>query len=252
MNQTLEEIVTSGYCTSEKGEHIDVSKASISREEGAFLQGIINEIKPKYSLEVGLAYGVSSLYICDALSQCGGSHIIIDPKQHEHFDGVGLHNVKKGGFGEKVEFLEEFSYDALPKLLQRGQKLQFAFIDGWHTFDYTLLDFFFIDRMLDVGGVVVFDDANWISVRKVCRYLATNLNYSVYKCLSDTMPSGVEGQLHAKGRTSGEPKGIQKILSKFLKPDVLVADWKLGLSGSCIAFRKEKEDDRRWDFHQEF
>jgi hypothetical protein len=27
-----------------------------------------------------------------------------------------------------------------------------VFVDGWHTFDYTLLDLFFADLLTEVGG----------------------------------------------------------------------------------------------------
>jgi hypothetical protein len=32
-----------------------------------------------------------------------------------------------------------------------GVQVDFAFMDGWHTFDYTLLDFFYTDKL---GGHV--------------------------------------------------------------------------------------------------
>jgi len=40
--------------------------------------------------------------------------------------------------------------------LARGVKIDFAFVDGWHTFDYTLIDFFYIDKILRSGGLVSF------------------------------------------------------------------------------------------------
>jgi hypothetical protein len=64
---------------------------------------------------------------------------------------------------------------ALAEIERSGQRVDFAFIDGWHTFDFALVDFFFIDRISSVGGVVVFDDANWPAIRKVCRFVKTNL-----------------------------------------------------------------------------
>jgi hypothetical protein len=53
--------------------------SNISEEEGSFIQGIIREARPQVSLEVGCAYGVSSLYICEALCEVNAvRHIIID------------------------------------------------------------------------------------------------------------------------------------------------------------------------------
>src|SRR5258708_31778268 len=54
----------------------------ISRGEGHAIQRLIRASKPQVSLEVGLAYGVSALYICEALAEVGGiKHIVIDPYQ---------------------------------------------------------------------------------------------------------------------------------------------------------------------------
>jgi len=43
----------------------------------------------------------------------------------------------------------------------QGERIDFAFIDGAHTFDHVLVDFFYIDRMLNVGGIVAFDDVGF-------------------------------------------------------------------------------------------
>ena len=52
----------------------------------------------------------------------------------------------------------------------QGERIDFAFIDGAHTFDHALVDFFYIDRMLNVGGIVAFDDLGFPCIEKVCRF----------------------------------------------------------------------------------
>jgi hypothetical protein len=56
-------------------------------------------------------------------------------------------------------------------------KIDLAYIDGWHTFDYVLLDFFYVDKMLRRGGVVGFNDAGWRSVLRVLRFVTTHRRY---------------------------------------------------------------------------
>jgi predicted O-methyltransferase YrrM len=240
MNPVLEEILRTGYCKSENGGLIKVH-SEISPKEGKFLQEIMAEVKPQVSLEIGLAYGVSSLFICDALEKTLATrHILIDPLQIDGFQGMGLENLRQAGYEEIIEFYHQPSYKALPQLEAKGTKIDFAFIDGWHTFDYTLIDFFYIDRMLRVGGVVALDDANWPSIRKVCRFIVTNCAYSVFRCL--------EADLGRKGTLKYQLLSLKQRLVS-LKPDT-----ELGLmpSSRCIAFKKEAEDSRRWDFHHEF
>ena len=63
--------------------------SEISYLEGLFLEEVILDIKPKVTLEIGVAFGVSSLFICGAMTQTGGEkHIAIDigPIKKENSD----------------------------------------------------------------------------------------------------------------------------------------------------------------------
>ena len=253
MNIILEEIFKTGYVKTAEGKLCKVH-STISREEGLFLQELINECKPKQTLEVGLGYGISSLFICEALEKTPTTkHIVIDPNQFEDpkgypFEGIGLINLKKAGFFDLIEFHNEVSYLVLPKLIKESRVLDFAFIDGWHTFDYALVDFFLIDKLLKVGGLLVIDDADWQSIRKLCRYIVTNHAYSVFRCLGNE-------RISIKRRILVNFVKYSHFLNnklRFLKPEILISDSQLGLRGSCIAFQKKAVDNRRWDFHSNF
>jgi hypothetical protein len=73
---------------------------------------------------------------------------------------------------------EQVSELALPGLLQSGVTVQFALIDGYHTFDQALVDFSYVDRLLEHGGIVVFDDAQMPAIDRVVRYVS---NYPIYR-----------------------------------------------------------------------
>ena len=60
----------------------------------------------------------------------------------------------------------------------------FVFIDGWHTFDYTLIDFFYADKLIREGGIIIIDDALHRGVAKFVKYMDTN--YKFYKKLKFT------------------------------------------------------------------
>lgn len=256
MNPVLEEILRSGYTTSASGQLVR-ARYGVGPDEVKFLQELISELRPRVSLEIGLAYGVSALCICDAMEKVAGSrHIVIDPYQRREdgYKGIGLHNLTRAGYGEMVEFFEQLSHRALPQLEAQGRKIDFAFIDGWHTFDYTMIDFFYIDKMLNVGGIVVLDDANWVSIRKLCRYIVTNLPYSV-RCMRRTgrprlslKRSVFNSVLHWMRRV---PR-FDARLRRVLQPEIVQTDFQLGLWGSCIAFKKISEDARSPEFHAVF
>jgi predicted O-methyltransferase YrrM len=180
MNEVLRSIIFSKSVVTEDGIRRPLHSA-ISREEGDFIQEMIRSVRPKVSLEVGCAYGVSSLYICEALRDVGAEkHIVIDPYQHSGWEGIGLANLRRARYDDIVDFHEAFSYQYLSRLIDEHVKIDFAFIDGEHTFDYVLVDFFLIDKLLRPGGIIIFDDFSYPSIRSVCRYVLLNLPY---KCV---------------------------------------------------------------------
>jgi len=99
--------------------------------------------------------------------------------------------------------------------------------------------------MLNVGGVVAFDDASWPAIRKVCRFVKTNLAYSVLGVdCSDPEPS-------LKRRFS-ERLLRRSPFRALARPEVIAPDRSSGLAGHCIAFRKNADDSRLWDHFVDF
>lgn len=244
MNPVLKEIIETGFCKNASGDPVKLD-FHIPTEVGEFLHAVVADVKPTVSLEVGFAFGVSAMFICDALVRTPQTrHIVIDPVQLlEPFKGQGLHNLKRAGYGDILDFRNLPSHLALPKLEEEGCKVDFAFIDGIHTFDHTLVDFFHVDKMLRVGGIVAFDDSCWGSVRKVCRFIAKNRAYKVLRCSTPERDSRLSLQHTLLDAVAGK---IQKVRD-VLKPDFLEPDVAYGmLTSRCIAFRKESDDQRHW------
>ena len=151
----LRSIVSSGCITAEDGKTRTLYSA-ISGEEGNFLQEMIRSARPQVSVEVGCAYGISSLYICEALREVNAAkHIIMDPYQHTEWEGIGLANLRRAGYLYIVDFHEVASHQCLSRLTEERVTVDFAFIDGNHVFEYVLVDFFLIDKLLRPGGAII-------------------------------------------------------------------------------------------------
>ena len=239
-------MLATGEFPGRDGQPIKV-RAEISVEMGDYMQGLISELKPKHSLDVGLAYGVSAMFICDALNTVGADkHFVIESHQRTPVwnNGAGLDTLHKAGYESLVEFHGEESQRALPKLAERGEKIDFAFIDGAHTFDHALVDFFYIDKMLNVGGIIVFDDVGFQCIEKVCRFILKNRNYRVHSRLenpasnrSAAKPSLISRGVRSLGRLSSR-------FNNMLSPGFIESTADLGLNGWCVAFEKVAEDTR--------
>jgi predicted O-methyltransferase YrrM len=209
-------------------------KDATDAEIGALLQRLIEEKRPAVTLEIGLAYGVSGLFICEALARVGGKkHIAIDAFQSTIWSGIGIHHLRQAGFGGLVELREQLSQDALPQLVTEGVKVDFAFIDGSHAFDQKMVDFFYVDRLLNLGGIVAFDDCNWSSVHHVCRFIAINSAYRVCGTTHGTPPG-------SRGRVIRWAARHSKSVRSIVKPKFALPDENFGMlpDSRCIAFEK--------------
>src|SRR5947209_9948092 len=76
----------------------------IPREQGDYLYSLVRDLRPDVTVEVGMANGLSTLFIAEALRENGkGRHVAIDPFQHSDWGGAGLALVRKAGLGDLVE-----------------------------------------------------------------------------------------------------------------------------------------------------
>src|SRR5205814_2034177 len=100
-----------------------------------------------------------------------------DPHQSNEYKRAGVTAIDRAGLTGRHTLLETFDYLALPNLLAATQSVDLAFVDGWHTFDYTLLDFWYLDKMLRVGGIIGFDDCHFAAVHKVIAFINTHRQY---------------------------------------------------------------------------
>lgn len=234
MNRVLREILEAKSVTHENETFPLVGH--VDRKEGELLSRVFERVRPTTSLEVGFAYGISTLYICEALARVKqpARHIVLDPFQSSQWKGIGLSNVRRAGYERFVELREEKSEIALPQLLAEGTELDAAFIDGWHTFDHALVDFFYVNKMLRVGGIVVFDDATYPSVGKLVDHVLTYGCYRLFATPEPALPF-----LNARSYRLAKRLAYHA----HLKP----SRWP-----SAVALEKVGPDERDWKWYRAF
>jgi predicted O-methyltransferase YrrM len=252
-NVLIQDIFESSRVADERG-NTQTLRDGIDPEEGNLLLSLICDHKLSRTLEIGCAFGISSLYICEALARLGsGCHTMLDPNQHSEFSGIGVANLKRAGF-DSFELIEKPSEVALPALLAEGRTFQFALIDGWHTFDHTLLDLFYVNRLLEEGGIVTIDDLHLHGVRRAVRYM---LNYPNYEVVGSTEDFHRHQQKPLRRLVDGCMQGLgslvpERYLDEMFVKTRLNPDSSLGIKGSMIALRKTGPDPRGWDWYKPF
>lgn len=154
------------------------TRAGMSPEELVRLYELVANQNASNVLEVGMASGTSTVVILSALSQSGAGRLTsIDPFQTTQFKDSGRERVRAMGFGDRHRLLEQPDYLALPQLLAGGEFFDFILVDGYHSFDYTLVDVFYADLLLRTGGVLAVHDSSWPAVLKALRFLEVHKDY---------------------------------------------------------------------------
>lgn len=152
----------------------------VTIHEAEVLSRMVRDVDAKCSAETGVAYGMSTLAMCGAQSESKNHlHFGIDPFQYSEHGGSAIVALNKANLEHRFRLLEGPSHLMLPNLMRENIVLDCAFIDGWHTFDYTLIDFFLIDKMLRKGGLLGLHDMDMPSKQKVLKFILTHRDYEV-------------------------------------------------------------------------
>lgn len=145
-------------------------KTAIRRDQGEYLCDFLRSRTINRTLETGFAYGCSAAYI---MSGTNAPHIAIDPYEDKYGD-LGLENVAKLGFSDRLQLIRQPSHLALPHLLAAGVSIDFAFIDGGHKFEEIFIDWHYASLLLTEGGCIVLDDIWLEATRMTASFVRTN------------------------------------------------------------------------------
>lgn len=155
------------------------STTQISPKQGMWLYDLCLSTRPEATLEIGMAYGFSSLFFLAAIAKNRhGQHTAIDPFQKSQWHGIGItlaneHSPTLAG-RRAFHFIEERSDRAATDLAREKQYFDIVFVDGGHRYDDVLVDFYLYAQLIANGGYIIFDDMWMSSVMTVVEFIRTN------------------------------------------------------------------------------
>jgi predicted O-methyltransferase YrrM len=159
-----------------------LAPVAIPPDEGRALAAWIRHEQARHTLEVGLGYAVSALYVFEALLELGdpeARHVAIDPLQRSRFGNSGLGILLDAGVAASFELCSEESQIALPSFLASGRRFDFAFVDGDHRFDRVFLDLSYLGRLVRPGGVLFVDDHQLPAIARAVSFFRRNLDWTL-------------------------------------------------------------------------
>ena len=178
--EPLQQFLRTGTAIGVSGKVFTDTSSSSTIRNLILLQLLLRKIHARTTVEVGMAFGASTLVFAHHHNFQGtgdeGRHIAIDPCQDSYWDGVGRRRLEEAGLSRHVRVLTAPSSEALPALLAEGRRIDLAYIDGSHLFEDVFLDFYLLNRLLREGGYLVFDDSTHADVGKVLTFIRRNFS----------------------------------------------------------------------------
>jgi len=244
--KNLQEIFRTGVTYDLEGNKREVD-SSVSEAEAKMLMKMVVDVKAKNTLETGVADGASAVAFCGALrkhSEGSVRHYGVDPNQYSFYGGSAIAALQKDKLDDVFELLEGPSHLMLPGLIEKNLVIDCAFIDGWHTFDYTLIDFFLIDKMLKPGGLIAFHDMYGRAKQKVLKYILTHRDYEIAK------------EYRIKNNES-KILTIKFFIKRLLRHPALIFSWfhwtyQLNNSSGLLVIRKRNNFEPIFSFFKNF
>jgi predicted O-methyltransferase YrrM len=187
IEQVLADLLGSGEIRADDGTVHRLFPVAISAEEGQELRDWVVRERATSTIEIGLAYGVSALFICQGLvmnGDDGARHTVLDPNQATRFANCGLQALARAGVAHMVEHRPEESQTALPRFVAEGRRFDLAFVDGNHRYDAVFLDLIYLGRLVRGDGIIFLDDYQLPAVARAVSFCVTNLDWTVEKVSS--------------------------------------------------------------------
>jgi len=140
-------------------------------EDGKVLYNFVLENKISNILELGFQHGVSTNYFAAALDELGSGKILTIDREIARNESPNINELsKKTALDKYIEVIfANTSYIwELRKLIKhnienpdKAKLFDFCFIDGAHSFETDGFAFLLVDKLLNDGGIILFDDINW-------------------------------------------------------------------------------------------
>jgi predicted O-methyltransferase YrrM len=184
-------------------------ESPIKYEEGITIYDTI--IKNNFSkcLEIGMGYGISSIYILLALQKNPNNEkklVSIDLLQSTQWKNFGIKILKFFNMIKYHKLIENIHYIELPKIVANKENYEFIFINSWYSFENMIIILFYCSKILQKDGIIIINEIYQPGIYKCIKYIDNN--YKHFKRINSP-------------------------------PNIAV-------------YQKIKEDNRSWDYHNNF
>lgn len=181
INATLALAYERGFVMGDGDKRLPTFPSGMTRDAGLALSAIVRDERAATTLETGMALGLSTLWIVNALLSNSEAtnihHTAVDPFQATDWRRAALRLLTDAGdliAQGLVTHLSEDSTLALPNLIIQNRRFDLILIDGGHLFELAFCDILFASRLIRPGGLIIVDDLWMPSVSTAVNYFTAN------------------------------------------------------------------------------
>lgn len=151
-------VVESASWLGDVGTHFELSSSFGGK--GRILNTIVRYGQCKRGIELGTAYGMSALFILEAMKFNGEDfHLATLEGQDPQFTLAS--QLLTSHYGDHVSCYMGWTEDKVPEMVQNLSNLDFMFHDAGHSKKHYIRDFNAIVPILAPGAIVIIDDITW-------------------------------------------------------------------------------------------
>lgn len=138
------------------------------------LTSLIYYQNAEYIVEIGVAYGDTTVKLCEGATKTGGTVFGFDIWD-AHYQQYGGHHrmgskeevtnrLNSHGFTNfELTQIDTFTDEFRVELARLCPRIDICLIDGLHTYDHVAHDFFSVYPLLAAEGIVIFDDSAFLA-----------------------------------------------------------------------------------------
>jgi predicted O-methyltransferase YrrM len=179
----IDRLVAQGSAVSRlDGSTHDLFPVAVPPSEGAALSDWVTREGATRTIEIGLGYGVSALFVYEGLlsqSVPERRHVVIDNHQHTRFANCGP-AVPRGSRRHGPGRVSQRGFTpGASRATAEGRTFDLAFIDGNHRFDGVFVDLVYLGRLVRPSGVVFIDDYHLPGIARAVSFFVSNLGWTL-------------------------------------------------------------------------
>ena len=141
----------------------------ISKEQGVAIRELIVQNDYKNVVEFGTSFGISTIYLADAIRQTGGKVITTELLESKALRAI--QNISKASLSD---FVEVRIGDAMNTLKGFTEPIDFLFLDGWK--DLYLPLFQLLEPQFHAGTMIYADNMDMADTKTYADYVLSRRN----------------------------------------------------------------------------